>query len=180
MAAKNIPIEGPRFEPDDDVWRRASDAARRTFWRRLGEFAVAVKRDEIRRGIGVDGRPLDPVLPSSRPDGAAGKPLAPHFGGSRTSKLLAVSATPNGSKVYWRASGRVSWATILGYHADGVVHGAPIRDTIGLSPAGWRKVEAQARTLWATEKRRRAAHGRRKAEAAKFQTRGGRARGDAL
>ena len=179
MAAKNIPIEGPRFEPDDDVWRRASDAVRRTFWRRLGEFAMGVKRDEIRRGIGVDGQPLAPVLPASRPDGATGKPLDPHYGESRTSRLLAVSATATGSKVYWRASGRVSWATILGYHADGVVHGAPIRDTIGLSPAGWRRVEAQARALWATERRRRAARGG-KAGAAKFQTRGARARGDAL
>jgi hypothetical protein len=145
-----IVLTGPEFEPTGPAWNRASEAERRAYWKRLAEIAYFIKRQEIARGVGADGKKLPPVQPSSRPDGAKGQPLDPHYGESRTARLLAYSSTAMGATLYWRASGRKSWAVILGYHArvGGEVRGAPLRDTLGISPRGRKQVAAQARQWW--------------------------------
>jgi hypothetical protein len=147
-----IVLTGAEFEPTGPAWDRATEAERRAYWRRLAEIAYFIKRQEIARGIGADGKKLTPVQPSSRPDGAKGQPLDPHYGESRTARLLAYSSTATGATLYWRAAGRKSWAVILGYHAHvgGEVRGAPLRDTIGISPRGRKQVATQARQWWAT------------------------------
>jgi hypothetical protein len=169
-----IVLTGAEFEPTGPAWDRATEAERRAYWRRLAEIAYFVKRQEIARGIGADGKKLPPVKPSSRPDGAKGQPLDPHYGESRTARLLAFSATATGATLYWRASGRKSWAVILGYHAriGGEVRGAPLRDTLGISPRGRKQVAVQARQWWATGRgtgARTAAEAARQAAAARAQ-----------
>jgi hypothetical protein len=146
-----IVLTGAEFEPTGPAWDRATEAERRAYWRRLAEIAYFLKRQEIARGIGADGRKLPPVKPESRPDRAKGPPLAPHQAESRTARLLAYSSTATGATLYWRASGRRSWAEILGYHAriEGHVEGAPLRDTLGISPRGRARGIAQARDWWA-------------------------------
>jgi hypothetical protein len=114
-----------------------------------------VKRDEIRRGVGADGAKLLPVKPTSRPDGATGKPLDPHYAESRTYRLLAAHQSADGVTLFWRGHGRQSWTTILGYHADGLVRGAPVRDTIGISPAGRRKIKDSLRSYWKASQARK-------------------------
>jgi hypothetical protein len=151
---KNLRIElnGPEFEPGGVAWEDATEAERRAYWYRLSEIAYFIKRQEISRGIGADGRKLAKVKPSSRPDGSDGPPLDPHYGESRTARLLAYSSTASGATLFWRASGRKSWALILSYHAriEGEeVRGAPLRDTLGISPRGRARVVAQARDWWA-------------------------------
>jgi hypothetical protein len=146
-----IVLTGPDYEPTGPAWGRATEAERRAYWKRVAEIAYFIKRQEIARGIGADGRKLPPVKLESRPDRAKGPPLAPHQAESRTARLLAYSSTATGATLYWRASGRKSWALILGYHAriEGYVEGAPERDTIGISPRGRARVAAQARDWWA-------------------------------
>jgi hypothetical protein len=145
-----IVLTGAEFEPTGPAWDRAIEAERRAYWRRLAEIAYFLKRQEIARGIGADGKKLPHVKPESRPDRAKGPPLDPHYGESRTARLLAYSSTATGATLYWRASGRRSWAEILGYHArvGGEVQGAPLRDTLGISPRGRARVVAQARDWW--------------------------------
>lgn len=157
MAARNIQIRD--IEPKGDAWKQATPEERRAYWTRVGEIALAVKKDEIRRGIGADGEKFMPVKPSSRPDGATGKPLDPHYAESRTVRLLGMRVAKDGVTLFWHsgisAKQKLPWATILGYHADGVVIGAYRRDTIGISPAGLHRIEDAARLWWRNKTRDR-------------------------
>jgi hypothetical protein len=155
MAARNIRVQLADYVPASDLVD-ASPAMLRAAVASLAGFALAAKRDDIRKGIGADGKPLPPVKPESRPDGADGKPLDPHYAESRTYKLLDARQDAKGVTLYWRASGRKSWTTILGYHADGLVRGAPVRDVIGLSPAARRKLRSDMSTWWRNVARRNA------------------------
>lgn len=148
MAARNIQIRG--MEPPNFNLYPATE--RKAYWTRVGELAIQVKRREVLRGIGADGRPLIKVRPSSRPDHAKGPALVPHYAQSRTLRLLAMRVSENGVTLFWHSGhGRkqkLPWATILGFHADGVVIGAYVRNTIGISPAGMRKIEREAKQWW--------------------------------
>jgi hypothetical protein len=118
--------------------RRALDHARDT--------ALRLKRRELRRGKGVDGRPLKPVQPASRPDGAKGPPLSPHQAESRSQRWLrATIGAKAGTVTLWWSHG---WGRILGYHARGEVRGAPVRDVIGLTAADRRAFDAELARWW--------------------------------
>jgi hypothetical protein len=153
MAARNIRFNLADYLPATAIAAARPDQVRAAITQ-LGQFAYYAKQDEIRRGIGVDGKPFKPVKPASRPDGAKGKPLDPHYADSRTMRLLAVHEDGKGVTLFWRGHGRKSWTTILGYHADGLVRGAPVRDTIGLSPRGRAKVAERFGQYWANVQRR--------------------------
>jgi hypothetical protein len=79
-----IVLTGAEYEPTGPAWDRATEAERRAYWRRLAEIAYFVKRQEIARGIGADGKKLPPVKPENRPDGAKGPPK----GKDRTTKQI--------------------------------------------------------------------------------------------
>lgn len=145
--ANNIVLSGPKYEPTDAKWRRATLKQRNAYWGKLAEIAITVKRSEILRGIDVAGRRLIPV---KRRHG--GPPLIPRFSGSRTLRLLSERHTARGATLYWRASGRRSWATILGYHAEGA-GSLPVRDVIGISPAGEAKVVSESLDWWAQQQK---------------------------
>lgn len=155
MAARNIPIRG--LEPPNFHLYPASE--RKAYWQRVGEIAMQVKRREVLRGIGADGRPLIKVRPSSRPDGAKGPALVPHYAASRTLRLLAIRATEKGVTLFWHSGHgkrqKLPWATILGFHADGLVIGAYVRNTIGISPAGMKKIEREAKQWWENRRKNR-------------------------
>lgn len=141
----NIKLGGEEFEPLDESWVYATDAQRKNYWRHVGTFAIVVYRGMIRRGLDADGKELKPVKRTSRPDRATGPPLTPHYGMSRTSRLLAMSARVNGCTIWWRAG----WSRILGYHA--IKRGPrrlPVRNVLGIYPAGRRKIAAEARRWW--------------------------------
>src|SRR5262249_58356289 len=86
----NIVLTGPEFEPApaDPRWVHGGEAVRRALWKHIADYATDVKRREIRKGIDDRGRKFLPVKPASRPDGAKGPPLIPHYGESRTQRLL--------------------------------------------------------------------------------------------
>ena len=121
-------------------------------WKRLAtlqfvaERAKYLKRVELAKGVGVDGRQLAPVKKTSRPDGATGKPLVPHRGESRsvTRMRSSVGAARGTVAIWWSHS----WGSILGYHADGLVRGAPVRDVIGLTAGNMRGLEFAATTYF--------------------------------
>lgn len=147
MAGENS-IVIPVIEPPatDLAWRRASETVRLQFYKHAADIALSLKQKEIRRGIGVDGEPLAPVQRASRPDGATGPPLSPHYAESRTRKWLRASiGVKAGTVTLWWSHG---WATILSYHRAGLVIGAPIRDVIGLTAVDETKLQAEMRAYW--------------------------------
>lgn len=150
MAVRNIKLRGSEWEPQHPSWRKASAEERMRMWRKIGEFAQAAFRRQLLRGEGADGGKLAAVKPSSRPDHATGPPLDPHRTASRTYSLVSIHSTDHGCTLFWRADQGRSWTTILGYHADGLVRGAPVRDVIGLSPRAERETKSRTETYWRT------------------------------
>lgn len=152
------------FSPADwigsDEWEAAPEALRLRLLTHAAEVAVRLKRQELRKGIGADGAPLDPVLPSSRPDGATGPPLDPHYGRSRSVRNLRSSiGLKAGTVTLWwtgvvvrrrhgRVVGRIAFGAILGYHARGEVPRAPVRNVLDLTETDWRKLQEDARRFW--------------------------------
>jgi hypothetical protein len=130
--------------PPDLSWQRASEAQRRAFYHRAGQLAVYYLRQQLRRGLDKDGNRLAPVKPSSRPDGATGQPLDPHYAESRSWRNLSFSVNAGGVTLWWRGG----WGRILGFHGEGAVRGAPVRDIRGLSPASMRKLKADLLLWW--------------------------------
>jgi hypothetical protein len=152
MAARNIKLRGAEWEPRHPSWRRATKDERERVWRKIGEFAQAAYRAQLLRGEGADGGKLAAVKPASRPDHATGPPLDPHYGASRTYSLVAIHSTDHGCTLFWRADRGSSWSTILGYHAEGLVRGAPVRDVLDLSPRAARETKVRTETYWRTVK----------------------------
>jgi hypothetical protein len=152
----NIPLQGVEWQPPG--YATAPLDERHWYWQQLAGFALTQKRDEILRGIGVTGRKLKPVSPATKAKGrwrsvtgmgrADGPPLDPADEVSRTYKLLSAHVMVDGVTLYWRSSGRKSWQTILAYHRAGA-GGLPVRNTIGISPAGRKKIKKQAWDAWA-------------------------------
>lgn len=150
----NIRLGGPDLEPTDPAWAKATSADRLKYYQVLGDRALEIKKDQVKRGIGANGRSLIPWrVRVGKYKGAKGKVLVPFTEDSRTYRLLARHADPAGATLYWRADGPKSWAKILGYHA--YKHGPralPVRNTIGLSLQGRKKARAAALAWWETKK----------------------------
>jgi hypothetical protein len=136
---------------DPAEWEAATTVTHLRYLNHVGETAVRLKRSELRRGIGADGAPLAPVRRESRPDGATGKPLDPHYGASRSvANLRAAVGLAKGTVTLWW-TGRVrglAFGAILGYHARGEVRGAPVRDVLDLTEGDLEKLQADARRFW--------------------------------
>jgi hypothetical protein len=136
---------------DPGEWDAAPESIRLRFLGHVGEVATRLKREELRKGIGADGAKLKPVRPSSRPDGAGGPPLDPHYGESRSVQNLKHSVGRKAETVtlWWTGRSRgISFGAILGYHARGEVRGAPVRDVLDLTEADHRKVREDGRRFW--------------------------------
>jgi hypothetical protein len=152
MADANAIVLRDLEPPDTDLaWRKASESVRLKYYTHAADIALSLKQKEIRRGVGVDGKRLAPVKPSSRPDGATGPPLTPHTAESRTRKWLRVSiGLKSGTITLWWSHG---WGQILGWHGAGLVRGAPVRDVIGLTSADLKKLHDEMRLYWLRLKR---------------------------
>lgn len=149
MADKNAIVLEGLFPAEP--WGRASSRDRAAAMRFARDSAEGLLKGQVRLGIGRDGKPLKAVKAASRPDGADGKPLDPHYGESRTVRWLRSSAglATRGVTLWWSHG----WGRILGYHAEGArlmrggkaVGRLPVRDVRGLSPANERKLRAACR-----------------------------------
>ncbi len=128
------------------AWRAADARARREFLEFARVRAVATLRAQLVAGRDRYGARLKPVLPTSRPDGADGPPLTPHDEGSRSQKWIRSQAAPSrrGVTLWWSHG----WGAILGYHGDGLVRGAPVRDVRGLAPGRLRTLRRECRAWW--------------------------------
>lgn len=138
------------IEPDDPTWAVASASRRVLFFREAADRAVALKRAELSRGIGANGRRM-PARRRPRPDGADGPVLTPHGDSSRTARLMAGHGDYKGMTIYWRSghsgSQKLPWGTILGFHARGEVPGAPPRD-VRLSRRGIGQLRREMAAWW--------------------------------
>ena len=145
----NQPLAG-LVEPSARSWRSATAADRKALYEFAGRLAVAEKRAELARAIGSDGRRME-ARKRPRPDGANGPVLTPHDERSRTARLMAARAWAGGVTLFWHSGigkgQRTPWGTILGYHADGKVKGAPVRD-VRLSGRGIGRVRAEVARWW--------------------------------
>lgn len=141
-------IEPP---PTDRAWQQATEGVRLRYYQHAADEALSLKLKELRKGIGVDGQKLHPVLPKYRPDGATGPPLSPHRPESRSQKWLRSSiGMKAGTITLWWSHG---WGEILGYHARGEVIGAYLRDVIGLTAASRNALKLEMRRWWAAVNR---------------------------
>lgn len=139
------------IEPAGPAWRSAAAADRLAYFAAAGELAVKLKRAELARAIGANGRRMK-ARKHPRPDGADGPVMTPHDEASRTARLMASHADPRGMTLFWRSghggAQRLPWGTILGFHAGGFVEGAPKRD-VRLSKAGIARVRREMAIWWA-------------------------------
>jgi hypothetical protein len=147
--AFNIPLTG-KVEPRDPSWAKATPARRLAFYKRAGEIAEYELKVQLLKGLGADGEKMM-ARQKPRPDGAAGPVLVPHYGTSRTLRLLDFRAWENGLTLFWHGgvskTQKLPWSTILGYHAKGLVIGAYLRD-VRLAPLYERKVRDTAGRWW--------------------------------
>lgn len=127
----------------DPEWLNTNRQIRNRYLRQLGPLAARMHGWQCARGLDADGRRLRPVQPESRPDGATGPPLTPHYAASRTRDLLRFRVDPDTGEVvlFWAED----WGTILGYHAREL---RKRRDVIGLSPGFLSNWEAEAIRVW--------------------------------
>jgi hypothetical protein len=151
----NQPLAGS-IEPAGSSWKKANSAQKRAFYKAAGDLAVAEKRKELARAIGANGRRMK-ARKYPRKDGADGPVMTPHDEESRTSRLLAFRAWDGGLTLYWHGGvsrgQRKPWGTILGYHADGKVRGAPRRD-VRLSKRGIGAVRKAMADWWEKNRKR--------------------------
>lgn len=144
------PLAG-KIEPNTPSWHAATSRDRLAFYREAGVVLVRLKRQELERGIGAEGR----MAPVKRRWGYR-KPLVPHFHNSRTYRLVAARHTDHSVTLYWhagagvrtRAGDRLSWGDILEAHAAGHVFGGVVRDP-RLSPAGITRARRELSRWWA-------------------------------
>lgn len=140
---------GPAVEPvGSRAWSTATPRQREAYFTRLAQHLLNEFDRQLGLGIGANGQRM-PKRKHERADGADGAVLSPHRERSRTRRLLTASSTPKGVRIFWRAAGRRSWTTILGYHRDGLVPGAPERNVFGVTRAGTARAVAKARQEWA-------------------------------
>lgn len=124
-------------------WLSTNRQIRSRYLRQLGPLAVNMHGWQCARGLDADGKRLRAVLPSSRPDGATGPPLTPHYAESRTRDLIRFRVDPDAGEVilFWAED----WGVILGYHAYEL---RKRRDVLGLSPRFLGNWEAEANRVW--------------------------------
>lgn len=147
--AFNIPLAG-QIEPTDPSWANAATTDRRAFYQRSGEVAVRILREQLRLAIGADGQKMIPRQKRRR-DGANGPVLSPHYGQSRTMRLMTFKAWDHGVTVFWQGgmsrTQKLPWGKILGFHAHGEVIGAYLRD-VRLAPRSIRKIVIEMARWW--------------------------------
>jgi hypothetical protein len=150
----NQPLKG-LIEPSVRSWSSATAADRKALYEQAGKLAVARKRDELARSIGSNGRRMRPRK-YPRKDGANGPVLTPHDDQSRTARLMAFRASSTGLTLFWHGGvskgQRKPWGTILGYHAEGKVRGAPKRD-VRLSKRGIGVIRKEMASWWTARTR---------------------------
>lgn len=139
--------------PTDDRWLHAPPDEKSRFWTVVARVAMRVFDEQCAAGLDRHGKPMKPVIMKDRPKYAngqrlSGPPLTPHRALSRTRRLLDFRAGPNGATLFWRDG----WGVILSYHAAGIQHNPilPIRDVLGISPAGIKRVQEAADDYWRT------------------------------
>jgi len=138
--------EGGDVVPGGFAWETATDVMRAAFWEILARWVRIRKDRELARGLGVSGSRLPPLRAprTGRLKGFTGPPLMPRREFSRSRRNLVVTSSDDSVTGRWRSG----WGRIVGYHARGLVRGAPVRDIVGLTDQGLRFAIRQARREW--------------------------------
>lgn len=139
-----IILTGLDVEPPDASWGTASRVQREAYFRQLAVFMRDGLYRQLRKGIGADGRRMPPRR-RKRSDGATGPVLSPHWSDSRFRTQLRHEGTGRMARLYWLEP----WASIVTYHAEGKVKGAPVRNVVGLTEAEEAAAVKKARAWYA-------------------------------
>jgi hypothetical protein len=140
----DIVLTGADVEPTEEWWLFLSPRQRETYYLQL---AVAMRDGlyrQLHKGIGANGQRLR-GRKGPRHDRATGPVLVPHWSDSRFRTQLRWEATGRMARLYWLDP----WASIVSYHARGLVRGAPVRNVIGLCAAELERAVKQARKWYA-------------------------------
>jgi hypothetical protein len=145
-------------EPTSDpAWQLATKAKREEFRRAAEIKASSIWDARVSRGVGANDQPLAALSPTTiryrrsamGPAVKGAPPLTPARTLSRTRAWLRSRRTDEGVWFYWlKGSGKTPWATILQYHASGMVRGAPARDVIDFSPNDLAALKRWAAWWW--------------------------------
>jgi hypothetical protein len=145
-------------EPTSDpAWQLATKAKREEFRRAAEIKASSIWDARVSRGVGANDQPLAALSPTTiryrrsamGPAVKGAPPLTPARTLSRTRAWLRSRRTDEGVWFYWlKGSGKTPWATILQYHATGMVRGAPARDVIDFSPNDLAALKRWAAWWW--------------------------------
>jgi hypothetical protein len=139
---------GKVLEPGVRSWRRATPEDRAAYFKQAAVYLLERKRREVWAGIGADGRPLRPAkLPHGQGYRAYPPALLKEY--YRTATLLRTRSDGDSCTIYWAPGDKAltagkTWGQILELHARGATirvfggprYKLPVRDTIGISPAG--------------------------------------------
>jgi hypothetical protein len=150
-------------EPADRAaFDRAPSSLRKAYYDAAGQAVLQHLTKQLSRGVGRDGRKMRVRKRAVLADGADGPVMEPHYERSRVITLADYMATDHGLKLFWHAGtghrtyraakkrGKTpaKFGEILGYHADGEVPHAPVRD-VRLSKANTQQVRLDMRAWWA-------------------------------
>ena len=152
---------GGLIEPDDPAWLRADSASKRRYYDAAGMIVLDELAKQLGKGVGRNGRAMKVRIQPVLADGADGPVMEPHYLGSRVITLADYAATDHGLKLFWhagtghrthrkaRSKGQKAtpFGEILGYHADGLVPHAPVRD-VRLCPQRIQNVRNKLKTVW--------------------------------
>jgi hypothetical protein len=155
------------LEPDDPDFARASPATRRKYFDAAGAMILDELAKQLGKGIGRNGRQMRVRIQPVLSDGADGPVMEPHYEASRVITLADYVATDRGVTLFWHAGtghrshrrartkgkSATPFGEILGYHAEGLVRGAPVRD-VRLCKARVANVVRKLKSLWRSMKPR--------------------------
>jgi hypothetical protein len=149
------------IEPKDPTFKSAPVALRKRYFDAVGMVVLKELAKQLGKGIGANGRQMKARIQPVLADGADGPVMEPHYEMSRVITLADYAATDRGITLFWHAgTGHATarrarkkgkkatpFGTILGYHADGLVRGAPIRD-VRLCAARRSNVQKAGEAIW--------------------------------
>jgi len=148
VSRAQITITGPDFSPGTPEWATATPEQRRGYWREVAVLARDEVYRQLTKGIDANGEKMR-ARKRPRRDHATGPVLSPHWSDSRFRTELRWQGTPDGAVLWWRSP----WGKIVGYHARGMVRGAPARNVVGITAQGQERIKAKAVQWWASQVR---------------------------
>jgi hypothetical protein len=123
----DVVLTGADVEPTEEGWLFEPANRKQAYYQQLAVLMRDGLYRQLFKGIGANGARMK-RRKYPRADGGNGPVLSPHWSDSRFRTHMRWEATGQRARIYWLDP----WASIVSYHARGLVRGAPVRNVIGL------------------------------------------------